>query len=333
MSNVLLNNYNLSFGEVIQSLFVSEYGLRHLEQAKIQTECEWGHRIIAVIELCPLLGFIVSIIEALIASILQSDNSDSPFQFTPSDQTSPIKNRVWLVKGSQSECCGSVSIAKVESIRSKLEIHHTAGIQFNQKKVVDNVVGGTCTAMSLEFLDSYLKAEKISKENANEQSDMLLKHLINIGQKLSSSSEEMRNRQAAYNTIEVTTENNAIDYSKNKIQSLANFHSLEINYSSSEIDIEKLNNENELSKEIDVLQEGAFLIRILKPANNEKLEEEGHSLVYIKEHGLGFFYDPNFGVIDIPSLEHSKILFKGLTSCFHSFGISKARFYRFQPAA
>ncbi len=335
MNNYLLNNYNLSKWEVLQSLFVSEYGLRHLAHSKTQSQYKWGHRIIAAIELCPVIGLIASIIEGLIARCIRSNNIEAPSHPKSPSQTSLIRNRQWLFKGAQTGCTGAVLIAKVESIRAKLDIERSIGIQFNQEKIIDFLEGGTCTAMSLEFLDSYFNAKKINIKKPGDRSGMLLDHLVKLNQKFSSSSEEMRNRQAAYNTIEVQLDSSLgdpVDYSKNKIQSLANYHSFVIDYSSSEIDINKLDHEAELSKEVEALPEGAFLVRILKPADNEKLEEHGHSLVYIKEHGLGLFYDPNYGARNLSSSEHPKILFEGFKSCFQSFGVSKARFYRFQPA-
>ena len=331
MKNYLLDNYKLSNCEMSQSLFVSEYGLRHWAHSKKQTPYKWGHRIIATIELCPLIGLIATIIERLVASCIRPNNIEPLSHVKPSPRTSLTKKREWLFKGSQFKCDGHVSVAKVNSILVKLDNHRSTGIQFNQKKVVPSLQGGTCTAMSLEFLDSYFKAKKISIENSDTQSEMLVDHLIKLGHNFSSSSQEMRDRQAAYNTIEVLN-GSKIDYSRNKVQSLANYHSLVIDYSSSEIDVDKLDNESAISEEVDALPEGAFLIRIIKPANNEKLEEFGHSLVYIKERGLGLFYDPNYGVRNLSPSEHSKVLFEGFKSCFQSFDISKARFYRLQPA-
>jgi len=246
MKNYLLDSYNLSKCEMLQSLFVSEYGLRHWAHSKKQTPYKWGHRIIAVIELCPLIGLIATIIESLVANRIRPNNVEPRSYTKPSSPTSLTKKRQWLFRGTQAECNGPVSVAKVESIRAKLEAHRSIGIQFNRKKVAPSLEGGTCTAMSLEFLDSYFQAKKISIEKPSTQSDMLVD-------------------------------------------------------------------------------------RILKPANNEKLEEHGHSLVYIKERGLGLFYDPNYGVRNLSTSEHSKILFEGFKSCFQTFQINKARFYRFQP--
>lgn len=338
MNNLLLDNYNLSKFEILQSLLVSEYGLRHWTKSTKKTECAWGHRIIAVIELCPLIGLIATIIERLAVSCIRSNNNkipsnktEQPHSPTISSQTSSIKNRKWFFKGNQARCNGPVAIDKVKSICVKLNTNPPTGIQFNQEKVGDSVEGGTCTAMSLEFLDSYLKAKKLSVQTSDNRSAMFIDKIVELGQKFSSSSEEMRNRQAAYNTIEVQLDKslvNKADYSKNKMQAIANYHSLTIDHASPEIDTKELNDKSELAKEVDALPEGAFLVRIIKPANNEKLEEHGHSVVYIKENGLGIFYDPNYGARNVSPSKHSEILFEGFKSYFQSFEINKARFYR-----
>lgn len=75
MSDCQLNNYNLTKCEVIQSIVISEYGLRHLEQARQSTKCSWGHRIIGVIELFPIIGAIVSLIEAIVVRCLKHFSS------------------------------------------------------------------------------------------------------------------------------------------------------------------------------------------------------------------------------------------------------------------
>lgn len=318
MKNYLLNNYNLSPFQLFQSLFLSEYGLRHLAQARKQNQYKWGHRLIAVIELCPVIGIIASMIERLVAYCLQ------PY---------PIKPRNWLFVGTQNGCDGRVSIAKVESIRAKLEARHSSGIKFNQKKIANYLAGGTCTAMSLEFLDEYFKSKKTCINKTDDQSKGLAEYIIQFGQKFSSSSKEMRDLQAAYNTIEVISPlDEKIDYAKNKVQSLVNFHSFVIDHSSDEIGIDQLKNESELMQKINALPEGVFFVRILKPSKNEKLEEKGHSLVYIKEKGLNLLYDPNFGARQLSPSDEARFLFKSFKSCFSYFQTNQARFYRLQPS-
>ena len=320
MNNYLLKNYTLSSSEMIQSLFVSEYGLRHLSQSKTQPHLKWGHRIIALIELCPLIGLVASIIEAIIAKKLKPNT-----HFT----TLPFQNKKWLFMGSQYGCSDYVSISKIEAVRLKLESQQAFGILFNKDKVSGYLDGGNCTAMSFEFLASYFKNKKICQKEPNFRSEVLLNRIIQIGQDFALSSEKMRVLQAAYNTIEVRKLNISVDYSKNKIQSLANSHGLKIDYSSKEIDLNTINTENELRSHVDALPEGAFLVRLLKPADNEKLEEHGHTLVYVKDQGVDLFYDPNYGVIHLNVAEHTSVLYESFKNCLCYFETNKARFYRF----
>lgn len=333
MNNFILKDYNLSYIQIFQSLFISEYGLRHLSESGLNEQQKWGHRIIAVIELCPLIGLVATVIEAVVVKYIQPYAPISPLVQQP-PVISNLK-RKWLFKGTQSGCDGDVSLAKVESIRAKLNQQSAPGIKFNSTKVSDYIKGGTCTAMSLEFLDSFFKIQQACIQNSNPQSEIWANRISQIGSKFALSSREMRTRQAAYNTIEVRKVDSEIDldYSRNKIQSLANYHSLKIDYASDEIDIQQINEENELSSSIDTLPDGAFLIRILKLAHNEKLEERGHSLVYIKEKGFGCFYDPNYGARNLLLSEHSSVLFEGFKRCFQNFGIDKVRLYRLQSAA
>lgn len=316
MPNYLLDNYNLTKLEVLKSFVVSEYGLRHLAQAKTQTQHKWGHRIIAAIELCPIVGLIATLIEAIVARCIKSYSPQS------------IPQEKWLFKGSQASCLGQVSVSKVESIRAKLDSQSPLSICFNREKITDSLKGGTCTAMSLEFLEEYFKSKEANLKKDNFQSKMV-ESIIKFAPKFFNSCEEMRNRQAAFNTIEVKKLNYEVDYSKNKVQALANYHSFVIDYASNEIETDKLTNEHDIHS----LPEGSFLIRILKPANNEKLEEHGHSLVYIKEHGIGIFYDPNFGVKNLSPSEHQVTLFENFKTNLNTFQVNKVRFYRLQPSS
>lgn len=321
MKNYLLDNYTLSKCEIMQSLFVSEFGLRHWDCSKKQTSCKWGHRIISVIELCPVIGLIATIIEGLVARYININE--------PLSHTNLPMNYDFLFRGNQVGCNGSVEIGKAGSIVERLQAFNPFGILFNSRKITSELLGGTCSAMSLEFIDLYFSQRK----DCCGRLEMLRDRLAELGKNFSTSSEEMRNRQAAYNTIEVRPEcrqNSGMDHSLNKVQALANYHLLKINRCLPEIDVDKLEKEGKFSEELKKLGDGVFFIRILKPADNEKLEEDGHSLVYVRERGLGFFYDPNYGLRDLPSAEHSRILLEGFKICHQYFGVSRASFYRVQ---
>lgn len=66
MKDLLLLDYTLSCTELLQSLVVSEYGLRHLDLANQQPENKWGHRLIALVEFLPLVGQVAMLIEYVV---------------------------------------------------------------------------------------------------------------------------------------------------------------------------------------------------------------------------------------------------------------------------
>lgn len=322
MNNYLLSNYKLSKREVLQSLFLSEYGFRHLDQAKTQKKYRWGHRLIALIDFCPFVGHGATLVEALLAKKKKSHSS-----LTSKTPPKPLPFKPWVFKGSQDGCTGDVPIAKVEAVRERLNHSNVLGIHFNSAKVDGYIKDGTCTAMSLEFVDSYFKIKKACVQRPDYTSALLVERIAQIGAKFSASSEEMRIRQAAFNTIEVRKVDHEIDYSRNKVQSMANLHSLKIDYASKEIDFYHTS-AAAIGSEVNALPEGVFLIRIIKPANNEKLEECGHTLTYIKENGIGLLYDPNNGVKRLSDSEHLDSLFERFTYCLNQFKTNNARFYR-----
>ncbi len=64
MADYSLNDYDLSKGEIFQSLFASEYALRHFSQAnKTSGKKRAVHTIIGAVEIIPVIGPIASILE------------------------------------------------------------------------------------------------------------------------------------------------------------------------------------------------------------------------------------------------------------------------------
>jgi len=233
----------------------------------------------------------------------------------------------WLFRGRQKGCNGFVSRADANIVLERLDKNKPSCIRFNRNTITNSIEGGTCSAMSLEFLATYFKIKEACPVDADYRSYMLQK-LRESGSKFASSSQEMRDRQSAYNTIEVSKLSEDIDYAKNKMQSLANYHGFKIDWSSDHIDTTLC---RDVTSTMDHLPDGAFLIRILKPANNEKLEEYGHSLVYIKEDGLRLFYDPNFGLKAFDPSDHVSFLLKNFSTYFRKYQLKNGRFYHIQP--
>jgi hypothetical protein len=231
----------------------------------------------------------------------------------------------WIFVGSQlGVVTGDVSITKAEEIRLKLEQRSPAGIRFNPGKIGSRLEGGACTAMSLEFAREYLR---IRKECV--QSRSILRRLSELGASFFRNGEELRNQQMAFNTIEVVGSEG--DHSRNKIQALVNLHGFTIVRASQEADTRRMQSESDVEKMTQGLPEGTYLVRILKPANNEKLEKEGHSMVYVKEKEFGLFYDPNQGARELSADEHARVLFQSFKENLAAFEISQARFYLISP--
>lgn len=331
MTDYLLPDYKLSCSELLQSLLVSEYGLRHLKQANLQPERRWGHRLIALIEFVPVLGQIAMLIEWIVFKALQVsppkvliDSPPKPVDLTP-------KN-IKLFNGSQTGAIGTARPDRVLRVLDRLEAQKESGIEFNRRKVTGNIEGGVCSAMALDFADSFFKLKNLHVQTGQHSPEIFLNAIRDLGRQFASSSEEMRIRQAAFNTIEVRGGAAGIDVARNKVQSLANLHNFRIDHVSREIQMERADRRRAVSEEVSQLPDGLYLLRTIEPSYNERLEVAGHSMIYVKNRQEGFFYDPNDGVKYMSNVDHSSEISNVLVYCLNQFHTSRARFYRMQPS-
>lgn len=63
--------YSLSGSEVLQSVVLSPYALRHWELAKGETSCvaRWGHRVVAILEAIPVFSLLATLIDRIVAVV------------------------------------------------------------------------------------------------------------------------------------------------------------------------------------------------------------------------------------------------------------------------
>lgn len=322
MGNCFLSNYNLSCLEVLQSILISEYGLRHLRQAAIQPERQWEHRLIAVIEFVPLLGQIAMLIEWV------------TFQILYQDSLANFPRKELLFKGSQAQAEGQLlNTEKVFRLVEDLNQRREPGILFNPSSITQIIAGGVCTAMSLDFAEKFLKLRKVHLMTDEYSNDLFLSSIRNLGQRFAQCSEEMRTWQMAFNTIEVTSNPPGIDIGKNKIQSLVNLHGFKVDYASREIPVDREDYERTLKEEESKLPNGLYLLRTIRPFNNVREEWHGHSMIYVKNQKEGYFYDPNEGAKYMRNIDHLPELAAALANCHRWFETSRARFYRLALSA
>lgn len=231
---------------------------------------------------------------------------------------------------SQEGCRGGISVKKAKKVWQKLQERPAPGISFDST-IIDtcSTIIGTCTAMSIEFASSYFSLRK-EMNNISPGSQQFQDRLRDLKNKFETSSDKMRSKQMAYSSITVDPKKN-IDISKNKIESCVRSHDFEISYSSSEMEI---NLRDSWIKEINNLPIGVYFIRMIKPAkNNHKLEERGHSMIYIHETDAGYFFDNNTGlekIFETREIKKGNLLYERLLSVYKTWDIPMMRFYRLE---
>lgn len=321
MNKYLLDSYSLTGGQLARSLLISEYGLRHLEKADAKPKYAFGHRFIAAIELIPVVGLIISLVEAIFNAI--------------SKALQPIiQPGAWIFMGSQSRCNGTYDSKKAEKIVRRLNGASSPGILFNASKLNGSITGGTCSAMAIKLIKTYLHAKtKATSEKEGLNPERLLMKLFKKGYRFEESSAAYRATQAAFNTIEINA--SPLDPSRSKVESLVRWEGLDVSWSSP---CYLLKNQpsgttestpyGKLASAIDGFEEGIYLIRALEPAANEKLEAHGHTVVYIKENGLHLFYDANEGLDYLNTKNASVAVEKYIRYSVDLFNTTDVSFYR-----
>lgn len=221
--------------------------------------------------------------------------------------------------GSQMGCWGAFSRTAAEEVRQKLLEMKEKGIDFGPIEE-SFLYGGTCSAMALDFIEFYR-----TLKTQNDPTDIFLQKLRESGAcRYARSSEKMRARQAAFNCIRVDLAESE-DPSRDKVQSLANYHDFKIDYSCDEYK----SDDPRLKEVIATLPYGIYLVRMRYPMDNEKQELFGHSMVFVHEPEYTLFYDPNEGAENLSGIKDPETLASHVVqkymACWHE---AEIRCYR-----
>lgn len=234
-----------------------------------------------------------------------------------------------IFAGNQSYCDGVVNVPEAKKIVEALSsdiLHAIPKIQevtFQEKKITATLEGGVCTVMALIFATKYFEIQ-----NQKLKSLHFFHKLVALKEICKTATPFMRTRQAAFNTITVHFSEKA-DLTKAKIAALVRYHGLIVGHSSEETDIQSPDAKAKLETSIALLPYGIYLLRHLKPANNDKKEEYGHSMIYIKTAQDQLFYDPNIGLYSNVNNSH---IYGSLTYYFRNKQTSLFRFYQLEKA-
>src|SRR5262249_45022310 len=157
------------------------------------------------------------------------------------------------------------------------------GVFFNTRSVEPSIGGGTCSAMSFDYIDQFLRQKTCFKSS--------FEVLKNIGPRYRVSSQEFMNQQAAFNTISKHPQEASPDFKCGKIAAMLKLFDREVGHCSEEIQIDAPDAYKKILKNINALPKGIFAVRALAYANNTKEEREGHTLAFINQIDGQFFYD------------------------------------------
>jgi hypothetical protein len=309
MNEVKLNNYELTSSQWIQSLFISEYGLRHLEQSCENGKSQWGHRVVGIIQLFPVIGLIATAIEALVFHL----STKKPY-------LEDLSSYAWYFRSNQVGNVGPVNLEIAKRYIEKLNQNHPY-VKFNPLRLKDQMSLGSCTAQSFKLLNNYfkLKYQHISDIEGE----------IRRFQKVKNCSEKTRYKQAAFNTIELIQHEDCKNTSKAKIEGLI-AGKFNLGIALNGFDLETLT-QSEFEKILKSLPEGTFLFRAIKPDDNHKMEAWGHSLIYINEDPISLFYDPNFGALDLKKSNPAKAIYDCLKFNREYYKLSELSIYHLSP--
>lgn len=310
MSSLLLDNYNLSSTERFTSLAVSEIGLRHCRKA--WNERDVVHGLIGLLEIIPFLGAILSFMEMFFASLVTSQEIE--MAKLPAFRVKLIKS------GSQNDCSGNVETDKAKAICAHLNSSPEKGVAFQEHRVTAFIMGGTCSAMSFEFADRYLKAKEagLSPEEAIDR----------ISPDFEQSNLEFRTRQSAFNTICKSMKKEAGDFKKAKIAAMLRFHQRKVVKASDCFDLDKGDSLKKIEKILKQFQQGVFVVRCILENRSEKGEAFGHSTILIRDGGQNYFYDPAKGISELETGYEASVLHELLSAHNRQWGIYSGRIYQ-----
>lgn len=237
----------------------------------------------------------------------------------PSDEK-PKKTTKIAIKGSQEGKLGPTVYPEMFNTFNAVKRTQEDGVFFNSRHLKPYLYGGTCTAMALGFIQDFIYSPTLN----------LRDRAIEVMKNYTKSGPTFRAQQIAFNCIEKSKETSSDDFKRAKVQSLLNFIDQKIDYASEPMLIDDIvNDQSVFKKQIEALPEGLYFLRVLNPTDNYKEERWGHSTVYIKNKLQGdYFYDPNFGLIEIADGETAAFFIDHLKTMQEKWYVSEPRFYR-----
>lgn len=226
-----------------------------------------------------------------------------------------------IFAGTQLDCNGKVDLTQAEEIRKELN-KNCEGVDFDSKFLLSNLNGGTCSAMSFDFLKQYF----IIKNKMGANSAERIFH--SIKPKYQTSSLEFRTVQAALNTISKNPNHSVPDFKMAKIAAMLSLYGLRVSDVIGETDLIESDCQNSIKRLLQRVNDQACVIRMIQPINNHKEEFHGHTMILIRECNKTYLYDPNDGVLKLRNAHEWEDLYNSFKKTDNHSHVPSIRFYR-----
>ncbi len=227
---------------------------------------------------------------------------------------------ITLREGSQNYCLGPIESHRVQQICNQLNTDRIQGVFFNTVTAERNMRGGTCSAMTLDYIDQYLRLKAHGKTS--------FESLIKITPRYRTSSQEFMNHQAAFNTISKHPQEISSDFKRDKIAAMLKLFQRRVGVCSEEIRMDAPDARDKILRNMAVLPKGVFVVRALAYEQNAREEREGHSMAFINEEDGLFLYDPNHGTTQLKPGHSAEQVHLMLKDVHEAFEVPSVRMYQ-----
>jgi hypothetical protein len=226
---------------------------------------------------------------------------------------------------------GPVDVTKVKNIVAILNekvASETKAVSFKADLVESRLKGGACSSIAFRVGCAALRY----LQNPEDGSSGLIKCVKDIIEKVNvlnaAGRKDVRNVQAAFNTIFVDPLVKVNDISQHKIKALAAYYDVKVHHSTDELIVEdSAACKKKFEELIENLKPGVYLLRILQKENNHKLETQGHSTIYIKnEQGRALYFDTQLGLYDLSKTQN--MIYRSVCSAKKRFAVDTCQFHQ-----
>ncbi|MGE3954879.1 MAG: hypothetical protein AB7F31_06830 [Parachlamydiales bacterium] len=195
---------------------------------------------------------------------------------------------------------GKVDGALVENAFDFLKRKVPSPIQFYMPAIEPHS-GGSCSALTLELIQKIYDFvfEPGFSDVARKAVEGLLVEIKDV-----EGVKTFRSRQMALNSFEIKGKYNKDTISSDKVAAIASLYNLSVARSSPKVEVASLDKRGLESLLIEMSM-GVHLVRLVKPNDGEKLEDYGHTTLFIQNCDHGFYFDVNCGLFALKCSPYS----------------------------